>query len=77
MERKIERLTSEEEDVKILKEQLWEQLKTSGYGVREKEKKKRKGRRREERKKMVRNNKYRTIYRKNKGHIKKVRLQHI
>ena len=34
MERKIERLTTEEEDRKTLKEQLWEQLKTNGYRVR-------------------------------------------
>jgi len=38
MERKIERLTSEEEDRKVLKGQLWQQLKTNGHGVREKEK---------------------------------------
>jgi len=41
---------------------------------RQRRKKKRKGRKREQRKKMVWNNKYRTIYRRNKGHIKKEEL---
>jgi len=33
MERKIKIIKSEEEDRKVLKGQLWEQLKTNGYGV--------------------------------------------
>ena len=34
MERKIKRSTSEEEDRKVLKGKLWEQLNMNGYGVR-------------------------------------------
>ena len=77
---KIERLATEEEDRKILKDQLWEQFKTNGYGVREtgkridKNEKKKRNRRENKEKNMVRYNKYRTIYRRNKGHIKKAGL---